>query len=58
EWLEQLYNAVKALDDDRILELIEQIPVEESLLAEKLSNLVDNFQLKTIRQLLESLKLG
>ncbi|NEN93184.1 MAG: response regulator, partial [Okeania sp. SIO3H1] len=54
EWLEELYDAAKALDDDTILELIEQIPVEQSLLAEKLTNLVDNFQLKTIRQLLES----
>ncbi|WP_366558003.1 ATP-binding protein [Okeania sp. SIO3B5] len=58
EWLEELYDAAKALDDDRILELIEQIPVEESLLAEKLTNLVDNFQFKTIRQLIESLKSG
>ncbi|NET41871.1 response regulator, partial [Okeania sp. SIO2B3] len=54
EWLEKLYDATRALDDDSILELIEQIPVEQSLLAEKLTNLVDNFQLKTIRKLLES----
>ncbi|NES73534.1 MAG: response regulator, partial [Okeania sp. SIO2D1] len=58
EWLEQLYDAAKALDDDSILELIEQIPVEQSLLAEKLSNLVDDFQFKTIRQLIKSLKSG
>ena len=56
EWLEELYDAVKALDDDNILELIEQIPVEQSLLAEKLSNLVNDFQFKTIRQLIESFK--
>ena len=54
KWLEELYDAVKALDDDRILELIEQIPVEQSILGEKLTNLVDDFQFKTIRQLLES----
>ena len=53
KWLEELYDAAKALDDDRILELIEQIPVEQSLLAEKLTNLVDGFQFKIIRQLLE-----
>ncbi|NEQ75509.1 MAG: response regulator [Okeania sp. SIO2C9] len=53
EWLEELYDATKALDDDSILELIEKIPVEQSLLAEKLSNLVDDFQFKTIRKLLE-----
>ncbi|WP_287242310.1 MULTISPECIES: response regulator [unclassified Okeania] len=58
EWLEKLYDAAKALDDDSILELIGQIPVEKSLLAEKLINLVNDFQLKTIRQLIESLKSG
>ncbi|NET41869.1 hybrid sensor histidine kinase/response regulator [Okeania sp. SIO2B3] len=58
EWLEELYDAAKALDDDLSLELIEQIPVEQSLLAEKLSNLVDDFQFKTIRQLIKSLKSG
>ncbi|MGB3509970.1 MAG: 7TM diverse intracellular signaling domain-containing protein [Microcoleaceae cyanobacterium] len=58
EWLEQLYYAAKALNDDMILELIDEIPAEQSLLAEKLTNLVDNFQFKTIRQLLESLKSG
>ena len=58
KWLEELYDAAKALDDDRILQLIEKIPVEQSLLAEKLTNLVDNFQFKTIRQLIESLKSG
>ncbi len=36
-----------------MLELIAQIPVEQSLLAEKLTNLVNDFQFKTIRQLLE-----
>ncbi|MGB3509971.1 MAG: extracellular solute-binding protein [Microcoleaceae cyanobacterium] len=54
EWLEQLYYGAKALNDDMIIELIEQIPVEQSLLAKKLTNLVDDFQFKTIRQLLES----
>ena len=53
EWLEELYDAVKALDDDRILELIEKIPVEQSILGEKSTNLVNDFQFKTIRQLIE-----
>ncbi|MGK7918909.1 MAG: response regulator, partial [Trichodesmium sp.] len=55
EWLEKVYYAAKALDDDIMEELIEQIPVEKSLLAEKLTVLVNNFQFKTIRQLIESL---
>ena len=55
EWLENLYDAVQELDDDLILELIEQIPAEEFLLAEKLTNLVLDFQFKTMRKLLENL---
>ncbi len=55
EWLEKVYYAAKALDDDMMLELIEQIPAQESLLAEKLSVLVNDYQFKTIRQLIESL---
>ncbi len=55
EWLQKVYFAAKALDDDMMLELIEQIPVAQSLLGEKLSVLVNNFQFKIIRQLIESL---
>ena len=55
EWLEKVHYAAKALNDDMIIELIEQIPAEQSLLAEKLTNLVNDFQFKTIRQLIESL---
>ncbi len=55
EWLEKVYYAAKALDDDMMEELIEQIPAEQSLLAEKLTVLVNEFQFKTIRQLIESL---
>ena len=55
EWLEQVYYAAKGLNDDMMEELIKEIPVKESLLAEKLSVLVNDFQFKTIRQLIESL---
>ncbi|MGK7918879.1 MAG: ATP-binding protein [Trichodesmium sp.] len=54
EWLEKVYFAAKALDDDMMEELIEQIPFDNSLLAEKLTVLVNEFQFKTIRQLIES----
>ncbi|WP_426548134.1 ATP-binding protein [Dapis sp. BLCC M126] len=53
EWLEKVYYAAKALDDDMMEELIVQIPVDQSLLAEKLTTLVNEFQFQTIRQLLE-----
>ncbi|MGK7929549.1 MAG: ATP-binding protein [Spirulina sp.] len=52
EWREQLYNASKALDDDAILALIEEIPAERASLADRLTDLVENFQLKQICQLL------
>ncbi|MGK7920370.1 MAG: ATP-binding protein [Trichodesmium sp.] len=55
EWLEKVYFAAKALDDDMMEKLIEQIPFDNSLLAEKLTTLVNYFQFKTIRQLIESL---
>ncbi|MGK7929548.1 MAG: ATP-binding protein, partial [Spirulina sp.] len=53
DWRERLYNASKALDDDLILELIAEIPNSQAFLADRLTNLLDNFQFKRIRQLLE-----
>ncbi|WP_426563341.1 7TM diverse intracellular signaling domain-containing protein [Dapis sp. BLCC M172] len=55
EWLEKVYYAAKALDDDMIEELIDEIPVHQSLLGEKLKSLVEDFQFQTIRQLIESI---
>ncbi|BAQ63405.1 ammonium transporter [Geminocystis sp. NIES-3709] len=52
-WIDKLYQASVDLDDDLILELIAQIPQEHHTLIEKLTNLVDNFQLKKIRKLIE-----
>lgn len=54
EWIENLYNGTQALDDDTILELIDEIPSTQALLAEKLTNLVNDFQFKIIRQVIES----
>ncbi|WP_094672417.1 PAS domain S-box protein [Hydrocoleum sp. CS-953] len=44
EWLEKLYYASKVLNDDMALELIAEIPGIHSLLAEKLTCLVENYQ--------------
>lgn len=52
-WIQKLYQASVDLDDELILELIAQIPQEYNILIEKLTNLVDNFQLKKIRKLIE-----
>ncbi|WP_373480803.1 ammonium transporter [Geminocystis sp.] len=53
-WIEELYQASVDLDDDLILELIAQIPQQYNILIDKLTNLVDNFQLKKIRKLMEN----
>jgi len=55
EWLQKLYSASKALDDDVILELITEIPESESVLIEGLTLLVEDFQIKTIKQLVEQI---
>jgi ammonium transporter, Amt family len=53
-WINELYQASVDLDDDLILELIAQIPEQYNILIDKLTNLVDNFQLKKIRKLIEN----
>ncbi|MDJ0517437.1 MAG: ATP-binding protein [Trichodesmium sp. MO_231.B1] len=53
EWLEKLYYASKALNDDMALGLIAEIPETHSLLANQLTSLVDNFQLKPIKTIIE-----
>ncbi|MDJ0511353.1 MAG: response regulator [Crocosphaera sp.] len=55
EWLERLYHASKVLDDDLILELIEEIPKSNCLLADKLTGLINSFQLKKIKEVLKSI---
>ncbi|MGK7923302.1 MAG: hypothetical protein AB4080_25215, partial [Trichodesmium sp.] len=55
EWLEKVYFAAKALDDYLMEELIDKIPAQESLLAEKLTFLVNDYQFQTIRKLIKSL---
>ena len=52
-WLRELYQAAVDLDDDLILDLIKQIPQENNSLVEKLTYLVNNFQLETITKLTE-----
>ncbi|MGK7942190.1 MAG: ATP-binding protein [Crocosphaera sp.] len=54
DWIEKLYEASLALDDDTMLELIDEISPDNTLLAEKLTNLVNDFQFKIIRKVIES----
>ncbi|MDJ0845747.1 two-component regulator propeller domain-containing protein [Crocosphaera sp.] len=53
-WIEKLYEATQALDDDTMLQLIDEISTDNTLLAEKLTHLVNDFQFKIIRQIIES----
>jgi two-component system, chemotaxis family, sensor kinase Cph1 len=55
EWLRRLHWAVMAVDDLLVLELINEIPEEQTALAETLRNLVENFRLDIIANLTQSL---
>ncbi len=48
DWVVDLYEAALCVDDNRILELIEQIPETEANLANALRDLVDNFRIDII----------
>ncbi|MBP0018015.1 MAG: AAA family ATPase [Cyanobacteria bacterium SBLK] len=56
EWQKRMYKASEILDDEAILALIREIPASQASLADCLTNLVDDFQLDLIRQLLEELQ--
>ncbi|MEG4225009.1 PAS domain S-box protein [Microcoleus sp. N9_B2] len=48
DWVVELHRAALCVDDNRILELIEQIPETEANLANALTDLVDNFRIDII----------
>ncbi|MEG3986074.1 response regulator [Microcoleus sp. S28C3] len=48
DWVVELHRAALCVDDNRILELIEQIPETEANLANTLTDLVDNFRIDII----------
>lgn len=51
EWLAQLNYAATCADDERIMELIAEIPQAKAELAKKLTNLVNNFAFEEITKL-------
>ena len=53
EWVQELYQAAISMDDQRIIELSEQIPQSHTTLASTLRKLVDNFRLDAIIDCLE-----
>ncbi len=52
-WLEELYRATVMGADDRILELLEQIPPELKPLAKALEDLTNNYQFEVILEAIE-----
>jgi two-component system, sensor histidine kinase and response regulator len=48
EWVVQLNQAAQALNYERIIELVEQLPQSETNLITNLTNWVDNFRLDII----------
>ncbi|MEG4352227.1 PAS domain S-box protein [Microcoleus sp. LAD1_D3] len=48
DWVVELHRAALCVDDNRILELIEQIPETKANLANALTDLVDNFRIDII----------
>ncbi len=55
EWLLKLAKAAKTLDDNLVLELINRIPPSETHLIKSLKDLVDNFRLDTILDLISNM---
>ncbi|NET73228.1 MAG: response regulator, partial [Sphaerospermopsis sp. SIO1G2] len=51
KWINQVYEAAKIIDEQKLYELFIEIPQEHHQIADKLKKLVDNFQLETIMNL-------
>jgi signal transduction histidine kinase/PAS domain-containing protein len=55
EWLAELYHAANAVDGEKILQLIKQIPQNKAKLSEKMTDLVQHFCFDEILDLTEKL---
>jgi len=53
EWVRELYQAADSVDNERILQLIEQIPASSATLAQALADWVKNFRCDRIINLIE-----
>ncbi|MDY7014855.1 MAG: response regulator [Cyanobacteriota bacterium] len=54
-WIERLFEAANRVDEKRVLELIEELPREKTILASALRDLVRDFRLDVILRITESL---
>ncbi|MBE9129575.1 response regulator, partial [Coleofasciculus sp. LEGE 07081] len=55
-WVDELYRAADAIDNEQMFQLIEQIPAEHTPLAHALTDLVNNFRCDRIIDLIEEAK--
>jgi hypothetical protein len=53
-WISQVHEAALDLRDEKLCQLIAQIPESEQWLIEALTSLVDNFQLEAIANLTQA----
>jgi CheY-like chemotaxis protein len=53
EWVDELYQASDSIDNDRIFQLIEQIPADCAPLAAAIADLTNNFRCDRIIELIE-----
>ncbi|WP_017652796.1 PAS domain S-box protein [Fortiea contorta] len=54
EWIRQVYHAAAQCSDDLILELVPQIPAENTLLIQHIIDLAHNFQFEKIMEIVEA----
>ncbi|MFP4101970.1 PAS domain S-box protein [Coleofasciculus sp.] len=53
EWIHELYQAANSIDNERIFQLIEQIPPTHAAIAQAITDMVNNFRCDQIIDLIE-----
>jgi len=53
EWINELYQAANSIDNERIFQLIEQIPPTHAAIAQAITDMVNNFRCDQIIDLIE-----
>ncbi|MEQ8536298.1 MAG: response regulator [Coleofasciculus sp. D1-CHI-01] len=54
EWIHELYQAANSIDNERIFQLIEQIPPTHTAIAQAITDMVNNFRCDQIIDLIEA----
>ena len=56
QWIDELYNAALSVDDEKISQLLSELPPHSTALATAITNLVENFRCDQILDLIEEYK--